>query len=146
MHGGIEGSKSFVSSASHSSRPGCREEGGLQGRQAYVHVIGGASSGCEELTVACFQAAMRTAYYERDSRRGLLATFAWLVEEVGELSEALREGDPSRIEEELADVIAWATSIANLVGIDVERALKRKYGADLEAAGCAGSGEPASRA
>ncbi len=71
---------------------------------------------------------MRRRYFERDSERGLYATFTWLVEEVGELAEALLKGDRRAVEEELADVIAWTLSIANLVGVDVEEALRRKYG------------------
>jgi NTP pyrophosphatase (non-canonical NTP hydrolase) len=85
----------------------------------------------EELTIKCFQEAMRKAFYERDSMRGLYPTFTWLVEEVGELAEALLKGDQHLIAEELADVIAWTVSIANLVGIDVEQALKMKYGNEI---------------
>ena len=88
------------------------------------------------LGVVCFQRAMRDSYYERDSSRGLFETFAWLVEEVGELAEALRSGDKASIMEEIADVIAWTVSIANLVGVDVEEALRVKYGGDLKKAGC----------
>ena len=84
------------------------------------------------LTVKEFQEAMKTAYFKRDSERGLMATFAWLVEEVGELAEALLKGNKASIEEEIADVIAWTFSIANLVGVDVEEALRAKYGGDLE--------------
>ena len=88
------------------------------------------------LSVECLQEAMRKAYLDRDQRRGLFQTFAWLVEELGELAEALLKGDKSQIEEELADVIAWTVSIANLVGVNVVEALKRKYGSDLTLAGC----------
>ncbi len=86
----------------------------------------------EELTIKKFQEAMKAAYYKRDSERGLMATFAWLVEEVGELAEALLKGDKLSIKEEIADVIAWTFSIANLVGVDVEDALKMKYKNDIE--------------
>lgn len=92
--------------------------------------------GRQELTIRCMQEAMRKAYYDRDSARGLHATFTWFVEEVGELAEALLSGDRGKIEEELADVIAWALSIANLAGVDVEKAFSRKYGGDLSSAGC----------
>ncbi|GGU00813.1 nucleotide pyrophosphohydrolase [Sulfodiicoccus acidiphilus] len=67
-------------------------------------------------------------YYEKDEVRGVFATFTWLVEEVGELAEALLEGDEAQVEEELADVVAWTFSIASLKGVDVEDALRRKYG------------------
>ncbi len=79
---------------------------------------------------------MRKAFYERDEARGLYATFTWLVEEVGELAEALLKGDHESIEEELADVIAWTLSVANLVGIDAEEAFRKKYAKELEAAKC----------
>ena len=87
-------------------------------------------------SVECLQKAMRISYYERDKARGLFETFSWLVEEVGELAEALRRGDRRAIMEEIADVIAWTISIANLTGIDVEEAFKAKYGGDLEKARC----------
>lgn len=80
------------------------------------------------MELACAQNIIRREYFERDRARGLFATFAWLVEEVGELAEALLSGDKERIEEEVADVIAWTLSVANLVGVDVEKALRRKYG------------------
>ncbi|MCC6044149.1 MAG: nucleotide pyrophosphohydrolase [Desulfurococcaceae archaeon] len=88
------------------------------------------------MDLKCVQEAMRIAYYERDRRRGLHATFTWLVEEVGELAEAVLEEDRKKVEEEIADVIAWTLSIANLLGVDVEEAMRRKYVADLERAGC----------
>jgi len=67
-------------------------------------------------------------FYSKDRERGLFATFTWFVEEVGELAEALLKGDKSSVEEELADVIAWALSIANLVEIDAEKSFCKKYG------------------
>ncbi len=96
------------------------------------------------LDLECIQEAIRRAYLERDSARGLYATFAWFVEEVGELAEALlgKRGEDA-VREEIADVLAWLLSIANLVGVDVEEAFRSKYGRDLEAVGgcvsCSGS-------
>jgi len=89
------------------------------------------------LDLRCAQEAIRRAYIARDSERGLYATFTWLVEELGELAEALlgkrgREG----LEEEIADVLAWLLSVANLVGVDVAEAFAKKYSSDLAAAGC----------
>ena len=56
-------------------------------------------------------------------------TFIWLVEEIGELANLLKEKrfDKEKISQELADIIAWTISIANLLEIDVENALKEKY-------------------
>ncbi|MBP1357132.1 MAG: nucleotide pyrophosphohydrolase [Sulfolobus sp.] len=73
------------------------------------------------------QKKMQEMYYEKDKARGLFLTFTWFVEEVGELAEALLSDNNEAIEEELADVIAWAISIANLRQIDIETALKKKY-------------------
>ncbi len=80
------------------------------------------------MEISCVQEKMRELFYDRDRERGLYATFAWLVEEVGELAEALLHGDKKSVEEEIADVVAWTLSIANLVGVDVEKALRDKYG------------------
>ncbi len=72
------------------------------------------------------QRAIYREYYKRDSERGLEGTFRWFVEEIGELAKAIRgEGD---IEEEIADVLAWLLSIANLLHVDVEKAFMKKYG------------------
>jgi len=73
------------------------------------------------------QEYIREAYYERDSARGVFATFTWFTEEVGELAEAVLNMDRGMLEEELADVFAWLLSIANLVGVDLEEAFKKKY-------------------
>ncbi|ABM79885.1 MazG nucleotide pyrophosphohydrolase domain-containing protein [Hyperthermus butylicus] len=92
------------------------------------------------VSLRCAQEAMRKAFYERDNARGLYATFTWFVEEVGELAEALLKGDKNLIAEEIGDVIAWALSIANLVGVDAEEAFKKKYGAELGSVSCTGTG------
>ncbi len=73
------------------------------------------------------QELIKRKYFERDSARGLFATFTWFVEEVGELAEALIEKNKESIEEELADVFAWLLSIANLVGVDIQEAFVKKY-------------------
>ncbi|MGB9828466.1 nucleotide pyrophosphohydrolase [Thermosphaera chiliense] len=73
------------------------------------------------------QELIKDKYFERDSARGLFATFTWFSEEVGELAEALLKMDHKLIEEEVADVLAWLLSIANLVNVDVEDAFKKKY-------------------
>lgn len=78
---------------------------------------------------------MRKAYYERDQARGLYATFTWFVEEVGELAEALLKGNQDSLREELADVLAWLLSIANLLGIDMEEAFLGKYSGDTGSCG-----------
>jgi len=80
-----------------------------------------------EVSIKYAQELMRKYYFERDSKRGLYATFTWLVEEIGELAEAILSGKRESIMEEVADVLAWLLSLANILGIDVEEAFKRKY-------------------
>jgi NTP pyrophosphatase (non-canonical NTP hydrolase) len=74
-----------------------------------------------------FQEMMRRLYFKRDSERGVVATHAWLVDEVEELREALEKGDKEAAEKEFADVIAWLASLANIAGIDLEGAAVEKY-------------------
>ena len=69
--------------------------------------------------------------------RGIDGTFMWLVEEIGELAAALREGTREEQMEEFADVLAWLTTIANVAGVDLTQAVSRKYGS-----GCPGCGHP----
>jgi NTP pyrophosphatase (non-canonical NTP hydrolase) len=81
------------------------------------------------MTIADFQKLMADLYLEHDTRRGLGGTFMWFMEEVGELSTALRSGTREEIEKEFADAFAWLTTLANLAGIDADAAVTRKYGA-----------------
>ncbi|MHA1146926.1 MAG: MazG nucleotide pyrophosphohydrolase domain-containing protein [Promethearchaeota archaeon] len=76
-----------------------------------------------------FQELMRKLYFHQDSKRGLKGTYIWLIEEIGELASILKENAPSKegSAEELADIIAWTCSIANLLNIDLENALFKKY-------------------
>jgi NTP pyrophosphatase (non-canonical NTP hydrolase) len=74
-----------------------------------------------------FQEMMRRLYFHRDSERGVKGTYDWLVEEVGELKEALEGNDKEAAEKEFADVIAWLASLANITGINLERATINKY-------------------
>jgi NTP pyrophosphatase (non-canonical NTP hydrolase) len=74
-----------------------------------------------------FQNMMRRIYFYRDSERGTFGTFNWLVEEVEELREAIKEGDKRAVENEFADVLAWLASLANVVNIDLEKAAISKY-------------------
>jgi NTP pyrophosphatase (non-canonical NTP hydrolase) len=73
------------------------------------------------------QALMLKLYGERDKKRGVEGTFIWLVEEVGELSQALRKKDDANIREELADLLAWLLSLANVIGVDISDSFREKY-------------------
>jgi NTP pyrophosphatase (non-canonical NTP hydrolase) len=74
-----------------------------------------------------FQALMKQLYFHRDCERGIKGNYDWLVDEVKELGEALQGTDIEATEKEFADVIAWLTSLANVVGIDLEKAALNKY-------------------
>ena len=74
-----------------------------------------------------FQEMMKRLYFDRDSARGTQGTFNWLVDEVAELGEELKGVDREATEKEFADVIAWLASLANIMGIDLEKAALNKY-------------------
>jgi NTP pyrophosphatase (non-canonical NTP hydrolase) len=74
-----------------------------------------------------FQEMMKRLYFKRDSERGVDGTFNWLVDEVVELGEELKGTDRVATEKEFADVIAWLASLANIMGIDLEKAALAKY-------------------
>jgi NTP pyrophosphatase (non-canonical NTP hydrolase) len=97
---------------------------------------GGMTETPADVTFRDFQDLIRTMYYEKDVARGIDGTFMWLMEEVGELAAALREGDRASRAEEFADVLAWLTTIANIADIDLNEAVTAKYGA-----GCPGCGK-----
>ena len=74
-----------------------------------------------------FQEMMKQLYFERDKARGINGTFNWLVEEVAELGEELKGINREATEKEFADVLAWLASLANIMGIDLEKAALAKY-------------------
>ncbi len=93
------------------------------------------SDTAEGTTLADFQALIREMYLEKDRARGVDGTFMWLMEEVGELAAALRDGTHEERLGEFADVLAWLATIANVVGVDLAEAVHHKYGE-----GCPGCG------
>ena len=82
------------------------------------------------MELAAFQDLMARTYGDRDAGRGLPASVAWLVEEVGELSQAVRKGDHEAQVHEVGDVLAWLASIAQQLGVSLDDAAARY------AAGC----------
>ncbi len=88
------------------------------------------------IDLADFQHLIRQMYFDKDQARGVDGTFMWLAEEIGELAAALRNGSHDDRCEEFADVLAWLTTIANVVGVDLAEAVQRKYGT-----GCPGCGQ-----
>lgn len=84
------------------------------------------------MTLAELQQFIRDRYHATDSARGAPATFLWFSEEVGELARALgrlQRGDADRrnLDEEFADVLAWLATLANITGVDLTEAVRRKY-------------------
>ena len=79
------------------------------------------------------QELMKQLYFEKDSRRGLEKTTLWLVSEIGELADIIvKNSQPKKSHElelsnEIADCFAWLLSIANLLEIDLEKAIIQKY-------------------
>jgi NTP pyrophosphatase (non-canonical NTP hydrolase) len=88
------------------------------------------------LSLVRLQQIIRDTYGAKDRRRGVEGTFMWFMEEVGELSAALRSGTPAEQAAEFADVLAWLVTLANNQGIDLEAAVQAKYGG-----GCPGCGQ-----
>ncbi len=72
-----------------------------------------------------FQDIIYRTYYEKDSQRGVLEAFRWLVEEVGELAKAIRKNDRENLIVEFSDVLAWLFSLANMLDIDMEEVAQR---------------------
>ena len=73
-------------------------------------------------------------YLENDIARGVDGTFMWFSEEVGELAAALRDGSHEDRMGEFADVLAWLTTMANVVGVDLSEAVTKT------GSGCPGCG------
>lgn len=88
------------------------------------------------MTLGQLQNRIRELYGAKDAARGVEGTFMWFLEEVGELSAALRKNDREEAILEFADVLAWLVTLANCRGIDLNDAIERKYGR-----GCPGCGK-----
>jgi len=86
----------------------------------------------DPLTLADFQKHIAGRYEAADRARGWPKTFAYFIEEVGELATALStEGkDPDNLHEEFADVLAWLCTLANITDVDLSKAVAAKYLSD----------------
>ena len=80
------------------------------------------------MELAELQQRIEALYGARDRARGVDGTFRWWVEEVGEVAKALRGRDPAALEHELGDALAWLASVANLVEVDLAKAVSRYAG------------------
>jgi NTP pyrophosphatase (non-canonical NTP hydrolase) len=97
---------------------------------SFIQTVGDA------VTLVELQALIARMYSRKDEARGIDGTFMWLMEEVGELAAALRDGTPEEQSAEFADVLAWLATIANVARIDLDQAVMDKYGR-----GCPGCGQ-----
>ena len=77
------------------------------------------------MEISEFQALMEELYGEGDRARGVPSTVAWLAEEVGELAQAVRKGTREQQLHEFGDVLAWLSSLANQMDIDLTEAAQR---------------------
>jgi NTP pyrophosphatase (non-canonical NTP hydrolase) len=89
----------------------------------------------DNLSIAAFQKHISDRYEKVDRERGWSRTFAYFIEEVGELATALAADDRANLEEEFADVIAWLCTLANISDVDLARAVTSKYLGDKKPQG-----------
>lgn len=83
------------------------------------------------MQISEFQQWISTAYEERDRQRGTAATFMWFVEEVGELATALAGDDQQNKSDEIADVLAWLCTLANINDVDLDQACRKYVDKDI---------------
>lgn len=86
----------------------------------------------QSLTLAAFQKHISDRYEATDRARGWPKTFAYFIEEIGELATALASesktpADRANLEEEFADVVAWLCTLANISDINLPQVLINKY-------------------
>lgn len=100
--------------------------------------------GVQPVRLRDFQQLIRDRYYATDFARGSGGTFLLFMEEVGELATALHDNRPAHsptnpmgkkrpispeeranLEEEFADVLAWLMTLANITGVDFEKAVTK---------------------
>ena len=77
------------------------------------------------MEIDAFQLVIDATYGDRDRARGVPSSVAWLAEEVGELAQAVRKGSHDQQLHEFADVLAWLTSLANQLGVNLSQAAQR---------------------
>lgn len=69
--------------------------------------------------------AARFAARDKESGASFLALV--LMEEVGELAEAIRRGEREHAQKECADVAFMCYSLANVLGVDLDEAIRAKF-------------------
>ncbi|MBN1123887.1 MAG: hypothetical protein JXA82_02690 [Sedimentisphaerales bacterium] len=84
------------------------------------------------MEIKAFQQWINERYGKRDRERGTAGTFMWFVEEVGELATALAGDDQANKAEEFADVLAWLCTLANINDVDLEQAVQKYLGRQVQ--------------
>src|SRR4029079_6366373 len=72
-----------------------------------------------------FQHVIEATFGERDRARGVPSSVAWLAEEVGEFAQEWRNVSHEQQVHEFGDVLAWLTSLANQLDVDLTEAAAR---------------------
>lgn len=73
------------------------------------------------------QQDLAARFAEGDKKSGASFLALVLMEEVGELAEAIRRGEREHAQKECADVAFMAYSIANVLGVDLDEAIRAKF-------------------
>ena len=92
-----------------------------------------------------FQQHIAKTYGDKDRARGIPGTFMYLMEEVGELAEALREPEQHDLPGEFADCLAWLVSLAEIADINLAEVTAAKYSSGCTTCGqkpCACKSKP----
>jgi NTP pyrophosphatase (non-canonical NTP hydrolase) len=80
-------------------------------------------------SVSVLQHAALEIYGRLEPYRAL----AWTIEELGELAQVVRRGDgSSRLEEELGQLAAWTLCLANILGVDLAKAVELAINEEIE--------------
>lgn len=84
------------------------------------------------MKISEFQNLIEQIYFDRDLKRGIDRNFVWFTEEVGELAKEIRREprDDDRLYKEFADVLAWLSTLASVLEVDLGRV------ANIYANGC----------
>lgn len=73
------------------------------------------------------QRDLATRFAERDRKSGASFLMMVLMEEVGELAEAVRRGEAEDARAEVVDVAFMAYALANVLDVDLDAAMRAKF-------------------
>lgn len=73
------------------------------------------------------QQDLAARFADRDRRSGPAFLALVLMEEVGELAEAIRRGEREHAQKECADVAFVCHALANVLGVDLDAAIRAKF-------------------